>query len=163
MRLKTKLVLAITSLVLVVVVVFSWIWMSWLLQQHIEQSFTAIDTLAHQVANDVTRALDTGLKGRQFDPHDPAAVRQAVAETLRENPDVVYRLNSIVEYSPTVLDVSIADHNGRSLISAPDATQDDQVLPGRPDFASLRKQSLITTLRIVFGRPQVYNRCRTSN
>jgi signal transduction histidine kinase len=157
MRLKTKLVLAITSLVLVVVVIFSWIWMSWLLQQHIEQSFTAIDTLAHQVANDVTRALDTGLKGRQFDPHDPAAVRQAVAETLRENPDVVYRLNSIVEYSPTVLDVSIADRNGRSLISAPDATQDDQVLPGRPDFASLRKQSLITTLRIVFGRPQVYN------
>ena len=47
MRLKTKLVLAITSLVLVVVVIFSWIWMSWLLQQHIEQSFTAINGPAH--------------------------------------------------------------------------------------------------------------------
>ena len=40
MRLKTKLVLAITGLVFGVVVVFSWIWMSQLLQQHIEQSFT---------------------------------------------------------------------------------------------------------------------------
>ena len=157
MRLKTKLVLAITSLVLAVVVIFSWIWMSELLNQHIEQSFTATDTLAHQVANDVTRALDTGLKGRQLDPHDPAAVRQAVAETLRENPDVVYRLNSIVEYSPTVLDVSIADRAGRALLTAPDTTQEDQELPSRPEFGSLRKQSLVTTLRIVFGRPQVYN------
>lgn len=157
MRLKTKLVLAITGLVLVVVVVFSWIWMSELLQQHIEQSFSATDTMAHQVANDVTRALDTGLKGRHFDPGDPAAVRAAVADTLRQNPDVNYRLNSIVEYSPTVLDVSIADRNGRALLTAPDASQEDQELPSRPDYANLRKQSLITTLRIVFGRPQVYN------
>ena len=157
MRLKTKLVLAITALVMVVVVVFSWIWMSELLQQHIEQSFTATDTMAHQVANDVTRALDTGLSGRQFNRNDPAAVRAAVAATLRENPDVNYRLNSIVEYSPTVLDVAIADRNGRALLSAPDASQEDQALPWRPEFASLRKQSLITTLRIVFGRPRVYN------
>src|SRR5579872_2793236 len=157
MRLKTKLVLAITGLVLVVVVVFSWIWLSELLQQHIEQSFTATDTMAHQVANDVTRALDSGLSGRRFNPGDPAAVRAAVADTLRENPDVNYRLNSIVEYSPTVLDVAIADRNGRALLSAPDASQQDQELPKRPEFASLRKQSLITTLGIVFGRPQVYN------
>ena len=38
MRLKTKLVLAITGLVFSVVVVFSWLWLSQLLQQHIEQS-----------------------------------------------------------------------------------------------------------------------------
>lgn len=157
MRLKTKLVLAITGLVLVVVVVFSWIWMSELLQQHIEQSFSATDTLAHQVANDVTRALDTGLKGRQFDPHDSAAVRAAVADTLRQNADVNYRLNSIVEYSPTVLDVAIADREGRALLVAPDASQEDQVLAKRPDYSSLRKQSLITTLSIVFGTPRVYN------
>ena len=50
MRLKTKLVLAITGLVFAVVVVFSWIWLSQLLQQHIEQSFALTDYLAHQVS-----------------------------------------------------------------------------------------------------------------
>jgi signal transduction histidine kinase len=157
MRLKTKLVLAITGLVFCVVVVFSWIWLSQLLQQHIEQSWSTTDYLAHNVLFQMRGALDNGLRDRHFDPNDPVAVRAAVADSLRRDAGLNSLLTSIVNYSPTVLDISIADRQNRAIIAVPDSTLDDQVLPHRPDYSVLRRQSVVRTLRIVFGRPQVYN------
>ncbi|HEX4007158.1 MAG TPA: ATP-binding protein [Acidobacteriaceae bacterium] len=160
MRLKTKLVLAITGLVFGVVVIFSWIWMSQLLQQHIDQSYLATDFMAHQISREVSRALDTGLSGRRFDPRDRAAVRAAVEQTLRQDAGLNDLLNSIEEYSPTVLDIAIADRDGRALVAVPEVALDDQPLPVRPDYADLRRtsvKSMIRTLKIVFGPPQVYN------
>lgn len=157
MRLKTKLVLAITGLVFCVVAVFSWIWLSQLLQQHIELSWSTTDYLAHNVLFQMRQGLDNGLRDRHFDPNDPAAVRAAVADSLRRDPGLNALLTSIVNYSPTVLDVSIVDRQNRAIIAVPDSTLDDQVLPNRPDYSVLRKKSLIRTFRIVFGPPQVYN------
>jgi signal transduction histidine kinase len=157
MRLKTKLVLAITGLVFCVVVVFSWIWLSQLLQQHIEQSWNADDILTHQISFQVNRALDSPLPGRKVDPNDAAAVRAAAADSLRRDPGLNALLTSIVNYSPTILDVSIVDRQNRAIIAVPDSTLDDQILPRRPDYSVLRRQSLVRTLRIVFGPPQVYN------
>jgi len=157
MRLKTKLVLAITGLVFCVVVVFSWIWLSQLLQQHIEQSWQSTDYQAHNILFEIRQALDSGLRERHFDPNDPAAVRDAVADSLRRDPGLNSLLTSIVNYSPTVLDVAIVDRQNRAIIAVPDSTLDDQVLPNRPDYSVLRRQSLIRTFRIVFGPPQVYN------
>ena len=157
MRLKTKLVLAITGLVFLVVVVFSWIWLSQLLQQHIEQSWAATDFLAHNALFQMRDALDTGLRDRHFDPNDPAAVRAAVADSLRLNHGLNNTLTAIVDYNPTILDVSIVDRQNRAIIAVPDSTLDDQVLPNRPDYSLLRRKSLIRTFRVVFGPPQVYN------
>src|ERR1700733_7801880 len=122
MRLKTKLVLALTGLVVAVVMVFSWIWMSQLLRQHFQLSYANTDFMAHEVSRQVNRALDTGLASRQFNPADQEAVRAAVAETLRRDAALNDQLNSIVEFSPTVLDVAIADRNGRALVAAPEAS-----------------------------------------
>jgi signal transduction histidine kinase len=157
MRLKTKLVLAITGLVFCVVVVFSWIWLSQLLQQHIEQSWSTTDYLAHNVLFQMRQALDSGLRDRHFDPDDPVAVRTAVADSLRRDAGLNALLTSIVNYSPTVLDISIVDRQNRAIIAVPDSTLDDQILPSRPDYNVLRRQSPVRTLKIVFGKPQVYN------
>jgi signal transduction histidine kinase len=157
MRLKTKLVLAITGLVFAVVVLCSWIWLSQLLQQHIQQSWFFTDSQAHEVLLEVQTALDTGLAQRHFDPHDPAAVEAAVADTLRQDPGLNSQLLAIENYSPTVLDVAITDAHGRALVTAPDASLEGQVLPNRPDYGALLHLSLISTLRIVFGPPRVYD------
>ena len=157
MRLKTKLVLAITGLVFSVVMALSWIWLSQLLQQHIELSWNSTDILTHQISFQVDRALDSGLPGRHVDPNDPAAVRAAVADTLRRDPGLNSLLTSIVNYSPTILDVAVVDPQNRAIIAVPDSSLDDQILPSRPDYAVLRRQSLIRSFRIVFGPPQVYN------
>ncbi|HUB17453.1 MAG TPA: ATP-binding protein [Acidobacteriaceae bacterium] len=157
MRLKTKLVLAITGLVFCVVVVFSWIWLSQLLQQHIQQSWSTTDYLAHNVLFQMRQALDNGLRNRHFDPNDPVAVRAAVADSLRSDRGLNDLMTSIVNYSPTVLDVAIVDRQNRAIIAVPDSTLDDTVLPSRPDYSVLLHQSPIRTLKIVFGPPQVYN------
>ena len=49
MRLKTKLVLAITGLVFLVVTVLSWLFLEQLLAQRISQSYTANDMVARQI------------------------------------------------------------------------------------------------------------------
>jgi signal transduction histidine kinase len=157
MRLKTKLVLAITALVVTVVVLFSWIWLSQLLQQHIDQTWSATDIVDHQILFQIRQALDSGLRDRHFDPNDPVAVRAAVADSLRRDPGLNALLTSVVNYSPTVLDISIADRQNRAIIAVPDSSFDDQPIPVRPDYAVLRRQSLIRTFRIVFGRPRVYD------
>ncbi len=157
MRLKTKLAAAITGLVLLVVSVLSWLYISQILQQHIEQSYLATDIVARQLLFTTRRALVNGLKDRKFDVNDPAAVRVAVADSLRKDDALNALINSVINYSPTVLDISIADRNGRGLVTAPDPSLEDQPLPKRRDYASLRKDSLIQMLKIVFGRPRVYN------
>jgi signal transduction histidine kinase len=157
MRLKTKLAAAITGLVFLVVSALSWLYISQLLRQHIEQSYLSTDIVAHQLLFTTRQALDNGLRDRQIDLKDPAAVRAAVADSLRNDDALNALINSVIDYTPTVLDVSIADTNGLGLVTAPDPSLEDKPLPRRPNYASLRKNSLIQTLEIVFGPPRVYN------
>ncbi len=156
MRLKTKLVLAITGLVFLVVTVLSWLFLEQLLAQRINQSYAANDMVAHQILYGTQLALNNGLRGRQIDPNDPIALREAVAESLQHDEGLNALLNSVIRYSPTVFDVAIADRLGRAVLST-DPTQDNQALPERDDYARLQHAGIITTVRIVFGPPRVYN------
>jgi signal transduction histidine kinase len=157
MRLKTKLAAAITGLVFLVVFLLSWLYITQLLQQHIEQSYLATDIVAHQLYFTTREALDNGLKNQPINVNDPDSIRRAVENSLRKDSALNALINSVINYSPTVLDISIADRNGRGLVTAPDPSLEDQVLPKRPDYASLRKNSLVETLKIIFGPPRVYN------
>lgn len=157
MRLRTQLAAAITGLVFLVVSVLSWLYISQLLKQYIEQSFLSTDIVAHQLLSTTEAALKNGLRNRQIDVNDPAAVRSAVADSLRNDDALNALINSVIKYSPTVLDISIVDRNGRGLVTAPDPSLEDKVLPQRPPYETLRKYSLIQTLKIMFGPPRVYN------
>jgi signal transduction histidine kinase len=157
MRLKTKLAAAITGLVFLVVTILSCLYLSQLLQQHIEQSYRSTDVVAHQLLFATRQALEKGLRNTPVNVNDPVALRAAVADSLRNDPGLNALINSVINYSPTVLDISIADHDGRGLVTAPDPTLQDQVLPTRPDYAWLLKKSLLQTWKVVFGPPRVYN------
>ncbi len=156
MRLKTKLVLAITGLVFVMVTVLSVLYLSQLLHQQVEQSYSSNDILAHQIVFATRHALDTGLKNQSVDPTNPAALRKSVAVSLRQDQGLAALLNSVIRYSPTVWDISIADWNGLVLVST-DLGQEDQPVPVRPDFSMMRNGSLLHLIQSVFGRPQVYD------
>jgi len=157
MRLKTKLAAAITLLVFLVATALSWLYLTQLVRQQIEQSYLSTDVVAHQLQFATREALENGLRNRQVDVNDPAALRAAVAESLRTDPGLIAFINSVINYSPTVLDIAIADKNGRGLVTLPDPSQQDQLLPVRPDYASLRNSSLIKVIKVVFGPPRVYN------
>src|SRR5580698_5323934 len=145
MRLKTKLVVAITGLVFLAITILSSVYLTQLLQQHIEQAYSSTDIVAHQLLFATRAALDTGLRDRTIDANDPVAVRAAVADSLRNDPGLKDLISSVITYSPTVLDIAIADRNGRGIVTAPDTSLEDQVLPYRENYDSLLKKSLLQT------------------
>jgi len=73
MRLKTKLVLAITLLVFLISALLSLVYVSQLLHASVEQSAETNRMVANQVTLAVQDALRTGLKDRKFDPTKPYA------------------------------------------------------------------------------------------
>jgi signal transduction histidine kinase len=156
MRLKTKLVLAITGLVFLVVCTLSWIFLGQLLRQRMSQAYSANDMVAHQILFATRRALQTNIRAPHVDPNDPQALRAAVAEALRSDPALTALLNSAIRYSPTVFDVSIADSEGRGLLST-DPTNLDHVLPHRQEYEELQAGGLLKLMEVVFGPPRVYN------
>src|ERR1700760_3919332 len=156
MRLKTKLVLAITGLVFLVVTVLSWLFLEQLLAQRITQSYQANDIVARQILYSTTLAINKGTAGRQIDPNDPTALRAAVLEILQHDEGLNGLLSSVNRYVPAVFDVAIADRDGRALLST-DPTQDNVTLPKREDYAVLQHAGIITTLRVVFGPPHNYD------
>jgi len=156
MRLKTKLVVAITGLVFVVVNVLSWLYFGELLQQHIDQSYSATDIIAHQLQFATRLAIESGTRNLTINANDPVQLRAAIATALRKDPGLNALLSSVISYSPTVFDIAIADGSGRAYLST-DPTQQDQLLPSRQDYDSLRHATVIETLGIVFGPPRVYN------
>src|ERR1700746_545753 len=111
MRLKTKLAAAITGLVLLVVSVLSWLYISQLLKQNVEQSYLSMDINAHQLLFTTRQALENGLSPA-INANDPMAVRAAVADLLRHDSALNAAINSVINYQPTVQDVAIVDRDG---------------------------------------------------
>ena len=155
MRLKTKLVLAITGLVFLVVFTLSWIFLGQLLRQRMTQAFTANDMVAHQIAAATKQSLEQNTIGR-VQANDPEALRAIVAAALRSDVSLKALMNSAISYSPTVFDVAIADSEGRALLST-DPTNLDHLLPHRQEYEELQSGGLLKLLEIVFGPPRVYN------
>ena len=156
MILKTKLVLAITGLVFVVVCTLSWVYLGQLVRQRLSQAYSANDIAAHQIQLATTRALQTNIRDPRVNPKDPQAVRAAVATALRTDPALTALMDSAVRYSPTVFDVAIADSEGRALLST-DPTDIDRLLPHRLEYAELETGGLLRLMEVVFGPPRVYN------
>ena len=156
MRLKTKLVLAISGLVCLMVCALSWIFLYQLLEQRIAQSYASNDMVAHQILFATRRALESDTTGREVNANDPQALRRAVADVLRRDAGLKSLLDSAIRYSPTILDVSIADSQGWGLVST-DAAGIDAPLPARKEYGELQSGGLLRLLTIVFGPPRVYN------
>jgi signal transduction histidine kinase len=114
------------------------------------QAYSANDMVAHQIALATQRSL-AGVGA-----NDPKALRAAVAKALRTDPAVTELLSSAIRYAPTVFDVTIADSEGRGLLST-DPTNLDHLVPQRPEYAELESGGLVQLLKVVFGPPRVYN------
>jgi PAS domain S-box-containing protein len=156
MRLKTKLVLSITASIFVVVAALSALYIAALLHQRIEQAYASNDVVAHQVLYATRNALVTGLAGRQVNAEDPAELREAVAGALRNDPGVRAELNSVIEYSPAVYDVSIVDSNGQTMLGT-NPNSVDAPAPRRANFADVNHDNAWRQFKSVFGKPQVYD------
>src|ERR1700723_3105347 len=137
MRLKTKLVLAITTLVFLISGVLSLVYVFQLLHLAVQQSYETNRMIADQVQLAVRNALETGLREQRVDPNNPGQLRDLAAQAVRNNAALQAVVESVNRYSLTVYDINIGDSQSMTLLSTnPD--NEDKPLPVRPDLMDLR-------------------------
>ncbi|MDE3188382.1 MAG: PAS domain-containing sensor histidine kinase [Acidobacteriota bacterium] len=156
MQLKTKLVLAITSLVFLIAGLLSLVYVTQLLHAAVQQSYDTNKMVANQVRFALLQALETGLKDRQVDPNNPAELRGLEAEAIRSSEALQAVVDSVNRYSLTVYDINIGDSQSVTLVSTNPNNQ-DKPLPVRPDYSTLLKANPIQLMREVFGPPRVFD------
>ena len=156
MRLKTKLVLAITLLVFLIAGLLSLVYVSQLLHSAIQHSYDTNRLVANQVRFALQNALETGLKNRKVDPGNPAQLRNLAAEAVRDNEALQAVIDSVNRYSLTVYDINIGDNQSSTLLSTVRENQ-DKPLPARPDYNQLLDANPLQLMQEVFGPPKVYD------
>jgi hypothetical protein len=155
MRLKTSPAPLILGLLLFFFVcTLSFAFFVGLLHQRISQAFAAGNTVAHQTVYMTVHALRNDMRGPR--PANPRAFRAEVAEALRNNTALRTLMMQSVHYSPNVLDVTIADNEGRGLIST-DVANVDKPLPTRSEYSELQKGGFFQLLVAAFAPARVYN------
>ena len=156
MRLKTKLVLAITALVFLISGIISVAYVSQLLHADVEQSYATNRMVANMVVYAVQDALQTDLANRTIDPNNPDELRTLVTQTVRGNPTVQAVVVSVNRYSATVYDINIADNRGITILSTyPD--NEDKPLPPRREYSELLKATPLQLMREALGPPTVFD------
>ncbi|MBZ5568540.1 MAG: PAS domain-containing protein [Acidobacteriia bacterium] len=155
LRLKAKLVIAISAMVVALVATLSYIYMSQMLRQRVREEYQTGDFIAHQIYHGAREALELDLVNANVDADDPQAVAAAIEDSLQTDPGLNSLLQSIVGYSPTIYDAAITDTSGRALLHT-DADAQGKPVPPRPDFAEVVKGGFRQQMDIVFGKPRVY-------
>ncbi len=157
MRLKTKLVAAVTLLVFFLVSATSWLYLSRSLRQYVDQSYASTDIIAHQVLFATRQAIEQGVIHGTIQPNlAPERFRAEVADALQQDAALTALLDSVISYSPTVFDVTIADSSNVALVST-NPLLSYRPLPWRSSYGTLRYRSLIKLIQVVFGKPRVYD------
>ncbi len=156
MRLKTKLVLAITALVMCISGTLSLVYVSQLLHTSIQQSHENNRMVAEQVRFALQNAIETGLKDLTLDPTHPEQLHDLAVEAVRNNQPLQVVIDSVNRYSLTVYDINIDDYTGHILLST-NPLNLDKPLPGRPNYDQLLNAGPVQLAQVVFGNPQIYD------
>lgn len=156
-RLKTKLVLAISGMVTIIVVAFSSIYISQIVRQRLNDTQETGDFIAHQIFDGARDALELDLSSTKLDTENPQAVREAAEEALQTDPGLNSLLQSVVGYSKPIYDAAIADNRGHALLHTdPKYMQQDRQLPSRAEFNTVLAGGIRKQIAILYGPPEVY-------
>ena len=155
LRLKTKLVIAITGMVLAIVATLSTLYISEVVRQRVREVYAVAEVLRNQIFAVSKPAFDVDLSSSKIDLTDPKQVENAVQDLLQSDSSMSSLLES-VNGEPNILDASIVDANGLALLHTNPLLQGTIVTP-RPDFSTLLKADLREQLKVIYGPPQTYD------
>jgi signal transduction histidine kinase len=156
MRLKTKLVLAITLLVFLVAGLLSLVYVSQLLHSAVQQSYDTSRMGAEQIWLALEHTLESGLKDRTVNPNVPDELRILVGETVRTSDSLKSVMDSVNRYSLTVYDINVGDSQSIILLSS-NPVNEGHPLPFRSSYDQLLNANPVQLMRTVFGEPLVYD------
>jgi signal transduction histidine kinase len=155
MRRKTKIVLAITFLVAVMVSAFSYLYVSLLVRNWISRADESAKmfnlTAAYVAANAVPDLAST-----RVDTDNPKAVSAAIVAYLREDANLNDMIDSIAGSNTSVYDAGVVDLDNRALLHS-NSQLLGKVLTNRPALAELQNAHLRDQLRMIYSAPTVYD------
>ena len=154
MRLKTKLVLAATTVTFAIVLVLSFLFLCELMRQRIAQTAASNDVMARQVLMMTRQAIEVGLRAHPPAQNTDEALHKAVTEALQSHEPLNDTMKAFVRYSSSVQDVSVTDAHGWTLVST-DPLMWNQQSATRMSFDRVRDASVSYQLRQVFGSARV--------
>ncbi len=155
MRRKTKIVLAITFMVVVMVSSFSYLYISQLLRQRLNNASDIAQLVAQQIVYSASNAVPD-LGSTKIDTDNVKSVRSAIDSYLRTDTNLNDLLDSSVGNVNIVYDVSVLDLDGHALLHS-NADLNGKLLTPRPDFERLRGARFFDQLRMIYRPSSVYD------
>src|ERR1700752_1066126 len=118
LRLRTKLTLIMTSLVLLVVAVLSGVFVAQLFEQVLLQTDKRTAEIANQVFEQAKRALsEAAAKGLRPASNDPNDINDYVKKAFKMSEGLRAQLKAAKVDTPSIYEVSITNNDGEVLIS----------------------------------------------
>jgi signal transduction histidine kinase len=155
LRLRTKLTLVMTGLVLLVVVVLSGVFVAQLLSQALEQTDKRTHQIAHQVFEQAQRALtDAANEGLRPISNSPEDIHQYVWQAFKIDEGLRSQMNADKD-TVYVYEVAITDRDGQVLISTDESMQ-GKYLPRRAPLSQLTQRGFIHQAKVFTGPPKIY-------
>jgi PAS domain S-box-containing protein len=155
LRLRTKLTLVMTSLVLLVVAVLCGVFLEQLLQQVLHDTDKHANELAGQAFEEVSHSLENaknqGLRPASYEQWE---IHEYVQRAFAMNERFPVELKDLAG-SIAIYEVSIVDHDGFVLVSS------DKSLPGslslrRAPFSQLVQSPFVKQVKILAGQSRLY-------
>ncbi|HVS90233.1 MAG TPA: ATP-binding protein [Candidatus Acidoferrum sp.] len=155
LRLRTKLTLVMTGLVVLVVAVLSGVFVGQLLEQVLQETDKRAHEIAQQVFQQAQRALtDAAGQGLRPASNDPEDIHDYVRRAFEINESLHAQLKAAKD-TPSIYEVSITDHEGMALVST-DESLPGKFLPRRTALSQLTQRGYAHQVRVLAGPPRVY-------
>ena len=155
-RLKTKLVLAISSMVFVLVALFCYIFVSHRVRETIAAAKERADFIANEVEDAAHQATLGDVGQENFDPNDPHLVQLVLENRLQNDKGLNTLLQTIVAYSYSTYDAGIVDVNGMAIVHTNSALVGTQ-LKYRENYDQVLYANFLRQLAIIYGQPRVFD------
>ena len=156
LRLKTKLVIAITGMVVAIVATLSTLYLSKVVHLRMQQTFDDGKFIAHEIFYESRDPLETVLSDPKLDLNDPTEVESAMEDVLRTDSAVTSLLESVVVHLTAIQDVAITNPQGQALVHTSPSFQ-GKILNRREDFTSIASGGIWKQLKVIYGPAQVYD------
>jgi PAS domain S-box-containing protein len=156
LRLRTKLTLVMSGLVLLVVAAVSLVYFVLLLQQVLDQSEKRAEDIAKSTFDQTKGALrDAEAQGWRPESNAPEDIRDYAAYALGASQGLQAQLQAAVVAS-SIYEVSITDYEGKMLASAPDKSAVGKFALRRPPLTQLTQRGILHQVKVLAGPPGVY-------
>jgi PAS domain S-box-containing protein len=155
LRLRTKLTLVMTGLVLLVAAVLSSVFAAQLLEQLLQATSKRADDLANQVFLQARQAItEAGQQGLRPASDSPQEIHDFVRHALEINEGLQTQLKA-AKGNPLIYEVSITDHEGMVLVST-DENLPGSFLPRRTPLSQLVQRNFLHQVKVLAGPSKVF-------